>query len=66
MSTCSKIHILFFYRSYWAALLTNMNVDIRAYDISVNKKNCWSKVRNGGPEVLLNPRLNGNFLILEY
>jgi hypothetical protein len=47
------------YDRYWAALLLNMSVDIRAYDIRINPRNCWSKVRYGGPEVLLNPKLHG-------
>ena len=47
------------YDRYWAALLLNMNVDIRAYDVRINPRNCWSKVRYGGPEILLNPKLHG-------
>ena len=37
-----------------------MNVDIKAYDVRIYKWKCWSWVRNGGPEVLLNKKLQGN------
>ena len=47
------------YNRYWAALLLNMNVDIKAYDVRIYKWKCWSWVRHGGPEVLLNKKLQG-------
>jgi hypothetical protein len=34
-------------------------VDVLPFDIAVTPKNCWSKVRRGGPEVLLNRALRG-------
>jgi hypothetical protein len=45
--------------SYWSALLQKRGVDVIPFDITVTPKNCWSKVRRGGPEVLLDGALRG-------
>lgn len=45
--------------SYWSALLQKRGVDVLSFDYEVRPKNCWSKVRRGGPEVLLDRAVRG-------
>ena len=47
---------------YWAKLLSDNGVTIRAFDRKVPKK-CWSAVQKGGPEKLLEDDRDSNLLL---
>jgi hypothetical protein len=53
-------------KGYWAALLSNMDVDIVCFDAYPEKELSWTKVHRGGPEKLRDARLADRSLFLCY
>ena len=47
---------------YWAKLLSDNGVKIRAFDRKISK-NCWSHVQKGGPEKLLDDDKDSNLFL---
>ena len=51
---------------YWSALLKNIDTDIVSFDVYVNPKKCWTSVHKGGPDMLLDPDLQGKSVAVSF
>ena len=51
---------------YWSALLKNIDTDIVSFDVYVNPKKCWTSVYKGGPDMLLDPDLQGKSVAVSF
>ena len=51
---------------YWSALLKNIDTDIVSFDVYVNPKKCWTSVHKGGPDMLLDPELQGKSVAVSF
>jgi hypothetical protein len=53
-------------KGYWASLLREQDIDIVAYDKTVDEDQCWTEVKVGGPKKLASPKADGRTLFLCY